>query len=99
MSGQAIVDAFMAEHRIGAKDLFRSRFAEHTELRAEAIRQLRESGLSVVNTAAAMRCSESTVKYWTNREWRDYEIRRRVLQYPSVKKFRVLAQALEVLYA
>ncbi len=99
MTGDVLVKAFMVEHRIGAKDLFRSRFAEHTALRGKAIRQLRGSGLKVAATADAMQCSEQTVKYHMNREWRDREIARRVLHYPSIKKFKVLAQALEELYA
>jgi hypothetical protein len=34
-----------------------------------------------------------------NKEWREYEIARRVLKYPSIKKFRELGLALEELYA
>lgn len=103
MKGDDIVKAFMAEHKICPRDFFESRFGEHVELRAKAIKRLRAAGLNMTATAQAMHRAPETIRYWLTAGRRRSELDRRKAHHASKKKiptgkYRKLALALEELY-
>jgi DNA-binding NarL/FixJ family response regulator len=98
MTGAGLVKQFMLENRIGAHDLFVSKFAEHVRLRREAIVQLLAAGLKKKETARAMRCSVQSINYHTRPEWRKRKLDKRKGRFTTSRKFQMLAAALEEMH-
>jgi hypothetical protein len=75
VTGQEIVNAVMAKHRVGPKDFFGpSRFAHVVAARRAATLRLQADGMRVPMIARVMRRDRSSVRYWLRPDYREHRL-------------------------
>jgi chromosomal replication initiation ATPase DnaA len=71
MTGREIIKTVMADRGIGPKDFFgKSRVPHLVRARAAAMKRMRDAGMSKATIGRVMKRDYSTVRYWTQPEYR-----------------------------
>lgn len=85
MKGQDIVEAVMAERRMGKEDFFNSLFSRHVAARRIAITRLKAAGHKRADIARVLHVDGSTVDYWLKSKDRSRRKARRLERYHTAK--------------